>query len=64
VVGAQVGVDDEVGARNRGICENRLNIRRDALEKSILTGLNTHVGSSEAPISKHGGENRSGPNAS
>lgn len=31
------------GARNKGICENRLNIRRDALEKSILTGLNTHL---------------------
>lgn len=31
------------GAHNKGICSNRLNIRRDALEKSILTGLNTHL---------------------
>ncbi|HWM82040.1 MAG TPA: recombinase family protein [Pseudolabrys sp.] len=30
-------------ARNKGTCDNRLNIRRDALEKSILTGLNTHL---------------------
>ncbi len=30
-------------ARNKGTCNNRLNIRRDALEKSILTGLNTHL---------------------
>ncbi|WP_082016230.1 recombinase family protein [Aureimonas altamirensis] len=31
------------GARNKGICENRLNIRRDALEKSVLHGLHTHL---------------------
>lgn len=31
------------GARNKGICENRLNIRRDALEKSVLQGLHTHL---------------------
>ena len=30
-------------ARNKGTCDNRLNIRRDALETSILTGLNTHL---------------------
>ncbi|MHC1547987.1 recombinase family protein [Phyllobacterium sp. K27] len=31
------------GARNKGICENRVNIRRDALEKSVLQGLHTHL---------------------
>ncbi|BCH29317.1 resolvase [Mesorhizobium sp. L-8-10] len=31
------------GARNKGVCENRLNIRRDALEKSVLQGLHTHL---------------------
>ena len=31
------------GARNKGICDNRLNIRRDALEKSVLQGLHTHL---------------------
>ncbi|PRD43039.1 resolvase [Phyllobacterium phragmitis] len=31
------------GARNKGICNNRLNIRRDALEKSVLQGLHTHL---------------------
>ncbi|MGO4838914.1 recombinase family protein, partial [Rhizobiaceae sp. 2RAB30] len=31
------------GARNKGICHNRLNIRRDALEKSVLQGLHTHL---------------------
>lgn len=31
------------GARNKGICQNRLNIRRDALEKSVLQGLHTHL---------------------
>lgn len=31
------------GARNKGTCDNRLNIRRDALEKSVLHGLHTHL---------------------
>ncbi len=31
------------GARHKGICDNRLNIRRDALEKSVLQGLHTHL---------------------
>ena len=26
-------------ARNKGTCDNRLNIRRDALEASVLSGL-------------------------
>ena len=30
-------------ARNKGTCDNRLNIRRDALEASILNGLRTHL---------------------
>lgn len=30
-------------ARNKGTCDNRLNIRRDALEASILSGLRTHL---------------------
>ena len=30
-------------ARNKGTCDNRLNIRRDALEASVLTGLRTHL---------------------
>ncbi len=30
-------------ARNKGTCENRLNIRRDALETSVLKGLQTHL---------------------
>lgn len=30
-------------ARNKGICDNRVNIRRDALEVSILNGLRTHL---------------------
>ncbi|MGC0321112.1 site-specific DNA recombinase [Bradyrhizobium sp. USDA 326] len=30
-------------ARNKGTCNNRLNIRRDALEASILNGLRTHL---------------------
>ena len=27
-------------ARNRGICDNRLTIRRDVIEESVLSGLN------------------------
>lgn len=30
-------------ARNKGTCDNRLNIRRDTLEASILNGLRTHL---------------------
>ncbi|WP_407114737.1 recombinase family protein [Bradyrhizobium sp. LMG 9283] len=30
-------------ARNKGTCNNRLNIRRDALEASVLRGLQTHL---------------------
>lgn len=30
-------------ARNKGICDNRLNIRRDALEASVLNGLRAHL---------------------
>lgn len=30
-------------ARNKGTCDNRVNIRRDALEASILSGLRTHL---------------------
>ncbi|MGK9235799.1 recombinase family protein [Inquilinus limosus] len=30
-------------ARNKGTCDNRLNIRRDALERSVLNGLRTHL---------------------
>jgi site-specific DNA recombinase len=30
-------------ARNKGTCGNRLNIRRDALETSVLSGLRTHL---------------------
>ncbi|MFT8947979.1 MAG: recombinase family protein [Acetobacter aceti] len=30
-------------ARNKGTCDNRLNIRRDALEASVLSGLRTHL---------------------
>jgi site-specific DNA recombinase len=30
-------------ARNKGTCSNRLNIRRDALEASVLSGLRTHL---------------------
>ncbi|MGY8666202.1 hypothetical protein Q3C01_28165 [Bradyrhizobium sp. UFLA05-109] len=30
-------------ARNKGTCNNRLNIRRDALEASVLSGLQTHL---------------------
>ena len=30
-------------ARNKGTCGNRLNIRRDALEASVLDGLRTHL---------------------
>jgi site-specific DNA recombinase len=30
-------------ARNRGTCANRLNIRRDVLEASVLSGLRTHL---------------------
>ena len=30
-------------ARNKGTCENRLTIRRDALEKSVLNGLRTQM---------------------
>ena len=30
-------------ARNKGTCDNRLNVRRDTLETSILTGLRTHL---------------------
>ncbi len=30
-------------ARNKGICDNRSNIRRDALEASVLNGLSTHL---------------------
>ncbi|WP_407189968.1 hypothetical protein [Bradyrhizobium centrosematis] len=30
-------------ARNKGTCNNRLNIRRDALETSVLSGLRTHM---------------------
>ena len=30
-------------ARNKGTCDNRLNIRRDALEASILNGLRKHL---------------------
>lgn len=30
-------------ARNKGTCDNRLNIRRDALEQSVLSGLRTHL---------------------
>jgi hypothetical protein len=29
-------------ARNKGTCDNRLNIRRDTLEASVLNGLRTH----------------------
>ncbi|SFF14630.1 hypothetical protein [Methylobacterium sp. 13MFTsu3.1M2] len=30
-------------ARNKGTCDHRVNIRRDALEVSILNGLRTHL---------------------
>jgi site-specific DNA recombinase len=30
-------------ARNKGTCDNRLNIRRDALEASVLSGMRTHL---------------------
>ncbi|UPJ84424.1 recombinase family protein [Bradyrhizobium sp. 183] len=30
-------------SRNKGTCNNRLNIRRDALEASVLSGLRTHL---------------------
>jgi site-specific DNA recombinase len=30
-------------ARNKGTCDNRLNIRRDAFEASVLSGLQTHL---------------------
>jgi site-specific DNA recombinase len=30
-------------ARNRGTCKNRLNIRRDGLEKRVLDGLKGHL---------------------
>lgn len=30
-------------ARNKGTCDNRLNIRRDALETSVLQGLQNHL---------------------
>ena len=30
-------------ARNKGTCDNRLNIRREALEASVLDGLRTHL---------------------
>jgi site-specific DNA recombinase len=30
-------------ARNKGTCDNRLNIRRDSLEASVLSGLRTHL---------------------
>ncbi|RWL89325.1 MAG: recombinase family protein [Mesorhizobium sp.] len=30
-------------SRNKGTCDNRLNIRRDALEASVLSGLRTHL---------------------
>lgn len=30
-------------ARNKGTCDNRLNIRRDALEASVLNGLRKHL---------------------
>ncbi|MBN9052457.1 MAG: recombinase family protein, partial [Rhizobiales bacterium] len=30
-------------ARNKGTCDNRLNIRRDMLESSVLKGLSTHL---------------------
>jgi hypothetical protein len=30
-------------ARNKGTCGNRLNIRRDTLEASVLSGLRTHL---------------------
>jgi site-specific DNA recombinase len=30
-------------ARNKGTCDNRMNIRRDALEASVLSGLRTHL---------------------
>lgn len=30
-------------ARNKGSCDNRLNIRRDTLEASVLNGLRTHL---------------------
>src|SRR5262249_8954008 len=30
-------------ARNRGTCSNRLTIRRDVLEASVLSGLSTHL---------------------
>ena len=30
-------------SRNKGTCDNRMNIRRDALEASVLNGLRTHL---------------------
>src|SRR5262249_22478728 len=30
-------------ARNRGTCNNRLTLRRDVLEQSVLSGLKTHL---------------------
>ena len=30
-------------SRNKGTCDNRLNIRRDAFEASVLSGLQTHL---------------------
>jgi len=30
-------------ARNKGTCDNRVNIRRDTLERSVMSGLNTHL---------------------
>jgi hypothetical protein len=29
--------------RNKGTCDNRVNIRRDALEASVLDGVRTHL---------------------
>jgi recombinase-like zinc beta ribbon protein len=30
-------------ARNRGLCQNKLTIRRDVLEASVLEGLKSHL---------------------
>jgi hypothetical protein len=34
---------DCAAARNKGTCDNRLNIWRDTLELSVLNGLRTHL---------------------
>lgn len=37
-------------SRNKGTCDNRLNVRRDALEASVLSSLRVHL--MEPPLFK------------